>query len=197
VSTFHQLAEVYRRAIAEQRAIAYADFYTVHHQIIAEYAERYNIPVVNAAICYARLSPRTSVSLNTKAYIALITGAEKPAGVLQKNWCSAVSALHLSPAEVNKYLYGEPLTKVRCFCRNLLFDCEVITIDSIMLRVLQSIYTIPSADYLFHHYSAIHEQVYADFCRLADTPPYVSQAIIWGYARHFCKPVVQKGGERS
>jgi hypothetical protein len=190
VSTFQQLAEVYRRAIAEQRALAYADFYAEHHRIIAEYAERYNIPMVNAAICYARLSPRTSVSLNTKAFIALITGAERPAGVLQKNWSSAAAALYLSPAEVNKYLYTEPLSKVRAFCRNLLLDGEVITIDTIMLRVLQSIYSIPSVNHLFHHYPAIHKQVYADFCRLADTPPYVSQAIIWGYARHFCKPVV-------
>jgi len=196
VNTFYRLAEVYRRAIAEPRAIGYADFYAEYNRIIAEYAERYNIPMVNATICYARLSPRTSVSLNTKAYIALITGAEKPAGVLQRNWESATEALHLSPAEVNKYLYAEPLSKVRAFCRNLLLDGEVITIDSIMLRVLQSIYSIPSANHLFHHYSAIHEQVYADFCRLADTPPYVSQAIVWGYARHFCKPVVQRGDRR-
>jgi hypothetical protein len=197
VSTFHRLAEVYRRAIGEELALRYADFYREYHQIIAEYADRYYIPVVNAVICYGRLSPRTSVSLNTKAYIALITGADKPAGVLQRNWSSAISALHLSPAQVNEYLYSQPLSKVRCFCRNLLLDDKVITIDTVMLRVLQSIYSIPSADYLFHHYSAIHEQVYADFCRLADTPPYVSQAILWGYARHFCKPVVQKGGERS
>jgi hypothetical protein len=195
VNTFYRLAEVYRRAIAEERAVAYADFYGEHNRIIAEYAERYNVPVINAAICYARLSPRTSVSLNTRAYIALITGADKPAGVLQRNWDSAAAALHLSPAEANKYLYGEPLSKVRAFCRNLLLDSEVITIDSVMLRVLQSIYSIPSADYLFHHYSAIHEQVYADFSKLADTPPYVSQAIVWGYARHFYKPVVKRGGK--
>jgi hypothetical protein len=193
--TFHRLAEVYRRAIGEEKALAYADFYGEYNRLIAEYAERYNIPMVNAAICYARLSPRTSVSVNTRAYIALIAGADKPAGMLQNNWCRAGEALRLSPAEAERYLYTEPPSKVRCFCRNLLLDGEVMTIDTIMLRVLQDIYSIPSANYLFHHYPAIHEQVYADFCRLADTPPYVSQAIIWGYARHFCRPAVQKGGE--
>jgi hypothetical protein len=189
------LAEVYRRAIGEQKALAYADFYSEYNRLIAEYADRYNIPMMNAAICYARLSPRTSVSLNTKAYIALITGADKPAGVLQNNWNRADEALHLSSAEAERYLYAEPPSKVRCFCRNLLLDDEVITIDMIMLRVLQDIYSIPTANYLFHHYPAIHKQVYADFCRLADTPPYVSQAIVWGFARHFCRPVAQKGGE--
>jgi hypothetical protein len=165
-------------------------FYEAHHSLIRRYAEAYNVPFANACIAFARLSPRTSVGLNLKAFINLLAGNPKPAGVLTANWHMAQQALTLSETQVHSYLYKEPLSKVRAFARNLLLDDSVITIDAIMLRVLKDYYPIPSLNHLFQHYPEWHSRIYPVISAL-DTaiPAYQVQAILWDYARRLYAPV--------
>jgi hypothetical protein len=184
------LQTIYSDAVRNNKARASGQFYEVHHRIISRYAEAYSVPSTNACIAFARLSPRTSVSLNLKAFINLLAGKTKPSAVLTANWNSAVDALTLSDAEIADYLYNQPLTKVRAFARNLLLDTEVITLDAIMCRILRDYFPIPSLNHLFQHYAEWHSRVYPAICELDPaTPPYQIQAILWDYARRLYTPV--------
>ena len=184
------LQAVYSEAVRNNKARASGQFYEAHHRLIYRYAEAYSVPFANACIAFARLSPRTSVSLNLKAFVLLLDGKPKPNGVLSANWQSAQQALTLSEEQVHCYLYEEPLTKVRAFARNLLLDTGVITLDAIMARILRDYYPIPSLNHLFQHYADWHTRIYPQICELEPSvPPYQIQAILWDYARRLYSPV--------
>jgi hypothetical protein len=188
--TVGTLQQVYAQAIANNRSRASQCFYEVHHRIIGRYSQAYSIPFVNACVAFARLSPRTSISLNLRAFLNLLAGKPKPSAVLSANWQSARQALLLSEAQVHCYLYLEPLSKVRAFARNLLLDTQVITLDAIMLRILQHYFPIPSLNHLFQNYADWHSKVYPAIRQLDPTvPPYQIQAVLWDYARRFYAPV--------
>jgi hypothetical protein len=184
------LQVVYAQAVQNTKARESRYFYEVHHRIICRYAELYGTPLINACIAFARLSPRTSITLNLKAFILLLDGKPKPRAVLTANWQSASNALILSESEAVDYLYNQPLSKVRAFARNLLLDDSVITLDAIMYRILREHYPIPSLNHLFQHYSEWHNEIYPVIRQLDNTvPPYGIQAILWDYARRLYKPV--------
>ena len=184
------LQAVYSEAVRNNKARASGQFYEAHSRLIYRYAEAYSLPFANACIAFARLSPRTSISLNLKAFVLLLDGKPKPNGVLSANWQSAQQALTLSEAQVHCYLYEEPLTKVRAFARNLLLDTGVITLDAIMARILRDYYPIPSLNHLFQHYAEWHSRVYPAIRELDPaTPPYQIQAVLWDYARRLYAPV--------
>jgi len=184
------LQAVYSEALRNNKARASGQFYEAHHRLINRYAEAYSVPLANACIAFARLSPRTSISLNLRAFLNLLAGNPKPSAVLTANWQSAQQALTLSEAQVHYYLYEEPLTKVRAFARNLLLDDTVITLDAIMLRILKDHYPIPSLNHLFRHYADWHSKVYPAISALDPTIlPYQIQAILWDYARRLYAPV--------
>jgi hypothetical protein len=184
------LQVVYADAVRNNRARESRYFYEVHHRIIHRYSEAYGVPFANACIAFARLSPRTSIGLNLRAFLNLLAGKPKPSAVLSANWKLAGDALTLSETQVQRYLYEEPLTKVRAFARNLLLDTGVITLDAIMLRILKDYYPIPSLNHLFQHYADWHSRVYPVIRELDPAiPPYQIQAILWDYARRVYKPV--------
>jgi len=184
------LREVYELAIQNNRARASQHFYEAHNRLIRRYSEAYGVPFVNACIAFARLSPRTSIALNLKAFVNLLAGNPKPSAILTANWKSALDALALSEPEVEDYLYCEPLTKVRAFARNLLLDDSVITLDAIMTRILKDYFPIPSLNHLFQHYTEWHSRVYPVISQLDPAvPPYQTQAILWDYARRLYSPV--------
>jgi len=184
------LQAVYSEAVRNNKARASGQFYEAHSRLIGRYADLYNIPVRNACIAFARLSPRTSISLNLRAFLNLLAGKPKPSAVLSANWQSATDALTLSEAQVHRYLYEEPLTKVRAFARNLLLDTGVITLDAIMARILRDYFPIPSLNHLFQHYAEWHAQIYPQICGLdPSVPPYQIQAVLWDYARRLYAPV--------
>jgi hypothetical protein len=184
------LQTIYSDAVRNNKARASGQFYEVHHRLILRYAEAYSVPFVNACIAFARLSPRTSIALNLKAFINLLECNPKPSGVLTANWQSAIDALSLSETDTRNYLYNQPLTKVRAFARNLLLDTEVITLDAIMARILRDYFPIPSLNHLFQHYAEWHSRVYPAIRELDPaTPPYQIQAILWDYARRLYAPV--------
>ncbi len=181
---------VYANALANNKSRASRDFYEVHHRIIRRYSEAYGVPVINAVIAFARLSPRTSVSLNLKAFTCLLDGRPKPSGVLTANWRTAMDALTLSETEAYEYLYNQPLSKVRAFARNLLLDTEVITLDAIMLRILKDYFPIPNLNDLFRRYSDWHSRIYPVIRQLdLSIPAYRIQATLWDYARRYYKPI--------
>jgi len=184
------LQAVYSEAVRNNKARASGQFYEVHSRLIRRYADLYSVPFTNSVVAFARLSPRTSVALNLKAFILLLDGKPKPNGVLSANWRSAQQALTLSEEQVHRYLYEEPLTKVRAFARNLLLDTGVITLDAIMARILRDYFPIPSLNHLFQHYADWHAQIYPQICELEPSvPPYQIQAILWDYARRLYSPV--------
>ena len=184
------LQSVYSDAVRNNKARASGQFYEVHSRLIRRYADLYSVPFTNSVVAFARLSPRTSVALNLKAFILLLDGKPKPNGVLTANWQSAQQALTLSDAETADYLYNQPLTKVRAFARNLLLDTGVITLDAIMLRILRDYYPIPSLNHLFQHYAEWHSRVYPAIRELDPAvPPYQIQAVLWDYARRLYAPV--------
>jgi len=184
------LQTVYSEALRNNKARASGQFYEAHHRLIRRYSEAYSLPFANACIAFARLSPRTSISLNLRAFLNLLAGKPKPSAVLTANWETAQQALALSEAQVHCYLYEEPLTKVRAFARNLLLDDTVITLDAIMCRILRDYFPIPSLNHLFQHYSDWHTQIYPQVCELdLSVPPYQIQAILWDYARRLYSPV--------
>jgi hypothetical protein len=184
------LQAVYSDAVRNNKARASGHFYEVHNRIIRRYSEAYSVPFANACIAFARLSPRTSISLNLRAFLNLLAGKPKPSAVLTANWQSATDALTLSEAQVHCYLYEEPLTKVRAFARNLLLDTGVITLDAIMARILRDYFPIPSLNHLFQHYVEWHSRIYPAIRELdRATPPYQIQAVLWDYARRLYAPV--------
>jgi hypothetical protein len=184
------LQAVYLNAVRNNKARASGQFYEVHNRIIRRCSEAYSVPFVNACIAFARLSPRTSISLNLRAFLNLLAGRPKPSAVLTANWQSAQQALALSDAEIANYLYNQPLTKVRAFARNLLLDTGVITLDAIMARILRDYFPIPSLNHLFQHYAEWHSRIYPVICELDPAkPPYQIQAILWDYARRLYAPV--------
>jgi len=184
------LQQVYSEAVRNNKARASGQFYEVHHRIIYRYSEAYGVPFVNSCIAFARLSPRTSVALNLKAFVLLLDSKPKPNGLLTANWQSAQQALYLSEAECYDYLHNQPLSKVRAFARNLLLDTGVITLDAIMCRILRDYFPIPSLNHLFQHYADWHSRVYPAIRELDPaTPPYQIQAILWDYARRLYTPV--------
>jgi len=184
------LKAIYSEAIRNNRALASQHFYETHHRIIQRYSEVYGIPFVNACIAFARLSPRTSVVLNLKAFVLLLEGKPKPNGILTANWYSALDAITLTNADIHEYLYNQPLTKVRAFARNLLLDDSVITLDAIMARILKDYFPIPSLNHLFQHYADWHTRIYPHIRELdLSTPAYRIQAILWDYARRLYTPV--------
>jgi len=184
------LQSVYSDAVRNNKARASGQFYEVHHRLIYRYAEAYSLPFANACIAFARLSPRTSISLNLRAFLNLLAGKPKPSAVLTANWQSATDALTLSEEQVHRYLYEEPLSKVRAFARNLLLDTGVITLDAIMCRILRDYFPIPSLNHLFQHYTEWHSRIYPAIRELEPAvPPYQIQAILWDYARRLYSPV--------
>jgi len=184
------LQAVYLEAVRNNKARASGQFYEAHHRLIRHYSEAYSLPFANACIAFARLSPRTSISLNLRAFLNLLAGKPKPSAVLTANWQSAQQALTLSEEQVHCYLYEEPLTKVRAFARNLLLDTGVITLDAIMLRILKDHYPIPSLNHLFRHYAEWHSRIYPAIRELdPSVPPYQIQAVLWDYARRLYAPV--------
>ena len=184
------LQAVYSEAVRNNKARASGQFYEVHHRLIRRYADLYSLPFTNACIAFARLSPRTSISLNLRAFLNLLAGKPKPSAVLTANWQSATDALTLSEEQVHRYLYEEPLTKVRAFARNLLLDTGVITLDAILCRILRDYYPIPSLNHLFQHYAEWHSRVYPAIRELDPAvPPYQIQAVLWDYARRLYAPV--------
>jgi hypothetical protein len=188
------LREIYLDAIRNNKSRASCEFYEVHHRIIHRYAEAYGVPLTNACIAFARLSPRTSVALNLRAFILLLDGKSKPSGILGANWQSAQHSLTLSDAECYDYLYNQPLSKVRAFARNLLLDDSVITLDAILLRILKDLYPIRSLNDLFQHYPDWHSRIYPAIRELDySIPPYRIQAILWDYARRLYLPIPTKG----
>jgi hypothetical protein len=188
------LREVYERAIQNNRARASQEFYEAHHRLIRRYSEAYSVPFANACIAFARLSPRTSIALNLRAFINLLAGKPKPSAVLTANWQSAVNALTLSEDEAHCYLYCEPLSKVRAFARNLLLDDSVITLDAIMTRILKDYFPIPTLNHLFQHYAEWHSEVYPVIRALDySIPAYRVQATLWDYARRLYAPIPTNG----
>jgi hypothetical protein len=184
------LQELYGQAIQNNRARASQEFYEVHHRLIRRYSEAYSVPFLNACIAFARLSPRTCIALNLKAFINLLAGKPKPSAILSANWNSAVDALSLPEVEAYNYLYCQSLTKVRAFARNLLLDDSVITLDAIMMRILKDYFPIPTLNHLFQHYSEWHSQVYPVIRALDySVPVYRIQATLWDYARRLYAPV--------
>jgi hypothetical protein len=184
------LQVVYLDAKANAKSWSSRRFYEMHHNLIKRYSEAYGVSFTNACIAFARLSPRTSVALNLRAFINLLAGKPKPSAVLTANWHMAQDALRLSETDAHNYLYNQPLSKVRAFARNLLLDDSVITIDAIMLRVLKDYYPIPSLNHLFQHYSEWHSRVYPAISALDPAiPAYQVQAILWDYARRVYKPI--------
>jgi len=185
-----ELQAVYSDAIRNNRARGSQYFYELHNRLIRRYSEVYDIPFPNACIAFSRLSPRTSVFLNLKAFVLLMDGKPKPKGVLTANWQSAGNALSLSEREVYDYLYNQPLTKVRAFSRNLLLEDGVITIDAIMLRILKDCYPIPSLNHLFRYYPEWHSRIYPAIRELNPSiPAYRVQAVLWDYARRLYTPI--------
>jgi len=188
------LQEVYSEVIRNNRARASQEFYEAHNRLIRRYSEAYSVPFVNACIAFARLSPRTSIALNLRAFVNLLAGNPKPSAVLTANWQSAQDALSLSEQDANNYLYNQPLTKVRAFARNLLLDGSVITLDAIMTRILKDYFPIPTLNHLFQHYSEWHTRIYPAIRALDySVPPYQIQAMIWDYARRLYAPVPTQG----
>jgi hypothetical protein len=186
------LRAVYLDAKANAKSWGSRNFYEMHHRLIRRFANAYGIPVINACIAFARLSPRTSISLNLRAFINLLDGKSKPNGVLTTNWTSALDALTLSETEAYDYLYAQPLSKVRAFARNLLLDGSVITLDAIMLRLLKDYYPIPSLNDLFRQYPMWHDAVYPVISALDDAlSPYQIQAVLWDYARRVYTPIAK------
>jgi len=184
------LQEVYSRAIGNNRARASQHFYEAHHRLIGRYSEAYNLPVVNGCIAFARLSPRTSIQQNLRAFTNLLAGNSKPQSILTANWQSARQALSLTEEQAYDYLYNQPLTKVRAFSRNLLLDHSVITIDAVLLRILKDYFPIPTLNHLFQHYSDWHTQIFPHIQALEPAiPAFQIQAILWDYARRLYKPV--------
>jgi len=190
VNTMRGLQEVYSDAIRNNRARASQYFYEAHHRLIGRYAEAYSLPMMNACIAFARLSPRTSIQQNLKAFVNLLAGNPKPQSILSANWQSARQALSLSEEQAYDYLYNEPLSKVRAFARNLLLDNSVITIDAIMTRILKDYFPIPTLNHLFQHYSNWHTQILPHIQALEPAiPAYQIQAILWDYARRLYEPI--------
>jgi len=188
------LQQVYSDAVRNNKARASQHFYEAHNRLIRRYSEAYSVPFVNACIAFAKLSPRTSVALNLRAFINLLAGKPKPSAVLTANWKSASDALTLSELEVEDYLYRQPLTKVRAFARNLLLDDSVITLDAIMARILKDYFPIPSLNHLFQHYSEWHARIYPTIHYLEPSvPAYQVQAVLWDYARRLYAPVPTQG----
>jgi len=188
------LEQVYAQVIQNNRARASQNFYEAHNRLIHRYSEAYGVPLVNACIAFARLSPRTSIALNLKAFVNLLAENPKPSAVLTANWRSAMDALALTETEAYDYLYNQPLTKVRAFARNLLLDDTVITLDAIMTRVLKDYFPIPSLNHLFQHYSNWHTRIYPVIRALDySIPPYQIQSMIWDYARRLYAPVPTQG----
>jgi len=188
------LQTVYSEVIRNNRARASREFYEAHSRLIRRYSEAYSVPFINACIAFSRLSPRTSVALNLRAFINLLAGKPKPSAVLTANWNSAVDALSLTETEAHDYLYNQSLTKVRAFARNLLLDDSVITLDAIMTRILKDYFPIPSLNHLFQHYSEWHTQIYPVIRALDySIPPYQIQSMIWDYARRLYAPVSTRG----
>jgi len=184
------LQELYAQVIQNNRARASQDFYEAHNRLIRRYSEAYGVPFINACIAFARLSPRTSIALNLRAFINLLAGNPKPRAVLTANWNSAVDALMLSEVEAYNYLYHQPLTKVRAFTRNLLLDDSVITLDAIMVRILKDYFPIPTLSHLFQHYAEWHSRIYPAIRALDHSiPAYRVQATLWDYARRLYAPV--------
>jgi hypothetical protein len=184
------LQQVFVEAVRNNKAYASRYFYEVHHRLIRRYSEAYGVPFLNACVAFARLSPRTSVSLNLRAFVLILDGKPKPNGVLTANWQSAIDALSLSEAQLHTYLYCEPLTKVRAFARNLLLDTGVITIDAIMMRILKDYYSIPSLNHLFSNYAEWHTTILPAIQELDHTMvPYQIQSILWDYARRLYAPI--------
>jgi hypothetical protein len=184
------LQEVYSQAIGNNRARASQYFYEAHHRLIGRYSEAYSLPMVNACIAFARLSPRTSIQQNLKAFLNLLAGNPKPQSILSANWQSARQALSLSEEQAYDYLYTHPLSKVRAFARNLLLDDAVITIDAVMMRILKDYYPIPNLNHLFQHYYDWHSKVYPVIRELEPAiPAYQIQAILWDYARRLYTPI--------
>ena len=185
-----ELQIVYRMAVANNRARASQYFYEAHHRLIRRYAEAYSVPFLNACIAFSRLSPRTSITLNLRAFMNLLAGKPKPSAVLTANWNSALNALALSEAQAYDYLYCEPLSKVRAFARNLLLDDSVITLDAIMARILKDYFPIPSLNHLFQHYAEWHTRIYPYIQELEPSiPAFQIQATLWDYARRLYTPV--------
>jgi hypothetical protein len=184
------LQAVYSQAIANNRARASQYFYEAHHRLIGKYAKAYSLPMVNACIAFSRLSPRTSIQQNLKAFINLLAGNPKPQSILSANWQSAREALSLSEEQAYDYLYNQPLSKVRAFARNLLLDGSVITLDAIMARILKDYYPIPTLSHLFQHYSEWHTRIYPAIQELEPAiPAYQIQAILWTFARRVYSPI--------
>jgi len=188
------LQTVYSEVIRNSRARASQEFYEVHHRLIRRYSEAYSVPFLNACIAFSRLSPRTSISLNLRAFVNLLAGNPKPRAVLTANWQSATDALSLSEQEAYDYLYCQPLSKVRAFARNLLLDESVITLDVIMLRILKDYYPIPTVNHLFRHYPDWHSRVYPAIRALDPSmPPFQIQSMLWDYARRLYAPIPKCG----
>jgi hypothetical protein len=185
-----RLQEVYLQAIGNTRSRASQYFYEAHHRLIGRYAEAYSLPLTNTCIAFARLSPRTSIQQNLKAFVNLLAGNPKPQSILSANWQSARQALSLSEEQAYDYLYNHPLSKVRAFARNLLLDNSVITLDAIMMRILKDYFPIPTLNHLFQHYSDWHNQILPHIQALEPAiPAYRIQAILWDYARRLYEPI--------
>jgi hypothetical protein len=185
-----RLQEVYSQAVGNNRARASQYFYEAHHRLIGRYSEVYGLPIVNTCIAFARLSPRTSIQQNLKAFQNLLAGNPKPQSILSANWQSARQALSLSEEQAYNYLYNEPLSKVRAFARNLLLDDAVITIDAVMMRILKDYYPIPTLNHLFQHYSEWHTQILPHIQELEPAiPAFQIQAILWDYGRRLYTPI--------
>jgi hypothetical protein len=188
------LQTVYSEVIRNSRARASQYFYEAHNRLIRRYADAYGLPMMNATIAFGRLSPRTSIQQNLKAFVNLLAGNPKPCRILTANWQSALNALTLSEAEAYDYLYCQSLSKVRAFVRNLLLDDSVITLDMIMLRILKDYYPIPTANHLFRHYSYWHSRIYPAIRALDPSmPPFQIQSMFWDYARRLYAPIPKSG----
>jgi len=188
------LQKIYADAIQNNRTRASQYFYEAHNRLIRRYAEAYGLPMLNATIAFGRLSPRTSIQQNLKAFVNLLAGKPKPCSILTANWQSALNALTLSEAEAHNYLYCQPLSKVRAFVRNLLLDDSVITLDIIMLRILKDYYPIPTANHLFQHYPNWHSRIYPAIRALDPSiPPFQIQSMLWDYARRLYAPIPKSG----
>jgi len=185
-----ELQAYYARALNTPEGIATRDFYEVYHNLIAEASQKYGVPLLNAVIAFARLSPRVNVEVNKRAFLALLAGEPRTAGITSAIWRTAQTALLMTPAEIHSYLYEEPLSKVRAFARNLLLDTGCVCIDSIMLRILRYTHGIADRNTLFREYASIHTHLYTHIRALDEgVPPYKIQATLWGYARARLTPI--------
>jgi hypothetical protein len=185
-----ELHTIYSQAIQNTRARASRYFYEVHNRLIGRFSEAYNMPMLNSCIAFSRLSPRTSIQQNLKAFLNLLAKNPKPKSILSANWHSAREALTLTEEQARDYLYREPLSKVRAFARNLLLDDSVITLDTIMLRILKDYFPIPTLNHLFQHYVEWHNQIFPQLQALEPAiPAYQIQAILWDYARRLYTPI--------